>query len=51
VIEYRCVKCGRLLFKADAAAGRIQIPCPRCETIQMVALKAAPTTRLTAVPA
>lgn len=51
LVEYRCLKCGRLLFKSDAATGRVQIPCPRCETVQMIALKPSPTLRLTAVPA
>jgi phage FluMu protein Com len=33
--EYRCRKCGRLLFKADAD-GRVQIVCTRCNVLQIV---------------
>ncbi len=30
MIEYRCKKCGRLLFKADIECGYIETKCPDC---------------------
>lgn len=36
--DYRCRKCGRLLFRSDAPRGRVQAICPdrRCRTAQVV---------------
>lgn len=49
LVEYRCT-CGKLLFKSDAPAGRVQVPCPRCGTVKMVVVRPPPV-RLTAVRA
>lgn len=40
--EYRCPKCGFLLFKTDAVRGVVQAPCPKCR-----ALRTMPVDRLT----
>jgi phage FluMu protein Com len=42
VTEYRCRRCGRLLFRADAD-GRVEIVCPnrQCRTFQMVTVAAS----------
>lgn len=36
MVEVRCKDCGRLLFKADPAGGRVEIVCPdrRCKRYQ-----------------
>lgn len=36
MVEVRCKDCGRLLFKANASSGRIEIVCPdrRCKRYQ-----------------
>jgi phage FluMu protein Com len=32
--DYRCPKCGRLLFKSDAPAGYVQIACEICRRVR-----------------
>ena len=43
MVEVRCRDCGRLLFKADATAGRIEVVCPdrRCRRYQTHDLRSA----------
>ena len=38
LVEVRCKRCGKLLFRGSASDGRIEIVCQRCDTIQTVKL-------------
>jgi len=29
--EFRCPKCGKLLFAEDITEGKVEIKCPRCK--------------------
>ena len=37
--EIRCVKCRRLLMKAENLIGEIEIKCPKCGFIDLVEIK------------
>lgn len=47
--EYRCPKCGKLLFKSDAPTGRVQAFCRPCGALRVVELQARAPIRLTGV--
>jgi phage FluMu protein Com len=42
VQPYRCPTCGKLLFKSDADAGRVETYCRPCKVLRSIELKAAP---------
>lgn len=44
MVEYRCRKCHRLLFRAEAERGKVQVICPdrRCRTAQLIFLTSEP---------
>jgi phage FluMu protein Com len=55
VRPYRCPTCGKLLFKSDAEAGRVETRCRTCKVLRTINVRAppapqevkAPTNRLT----
>lgn len=38
LVEVRCRKCGKLLFRTDSKAGTVEIACQRCSVTQTVQL-------------
>jgi len=36
--EIRCLKCNRLLFRAEDWIGKIEIKCPKCGFIDMISI-------------
>lgn len=45
VQPYRCPSCGKLLFKSDADAGRVETFCHQCKKLRVVEVR--PNPRLT----
>ena len=39
MLEYRCKKCGRLLFKADLEKCVIEVKCGKCGLLNVIKIK------------
>lgn len=36
MLEYRCKKCGRLLFKAEIKVGIVEVKCGKCGFVNKI---------------
>ena len=39
MLEYRCKKCGRLLFKANLEKGEVETKCGKCGLLNVINIK------------
>lgn len=36
MLNHRCVKCGKLMFKSSHLQGHVQVMCPRCKKLNEI---------------